>query len=477
MARSVNTYSWALDVFSQVELGDPRRRRRLVAIAAQTSRTPAGLVSKVFRHAADSQAAYDFLESDHVPPRAIEAGVGRACAAQCALVPFAFLATDGCSVNIVDHAKAKGLGNLAGRADHGPRGIKAVSVVALDPAGVPIGAVAQEYWTRPHRPIASRRAQKKESRARHDDEKETQHWLDAITHAAERLDEAGARGWFLLDREGDARTVLQMLAASGHFFTVRGRDRALAKLAGLPPNLRARIATQAVFSEYVVDVPAGPHRAARRARMLVRAMPVTLSMRVNDTRYAALLPLTALWVREVGTTPHGENPLDWILLTNRDVLTPEDADLVVYSYTMRWRIEEVHKAWKSGHCHVEDAQLRSRDAIVRWATILFSVAIRAERLKHRSRQEPDLPASVELSRLEIRALILLKRRHKKRTETVPDSMPTLAQATRWIADLGGYTGKSSGGPPGAITIQRGLLDIVAAAEVLQQLEHEAGGQE
>jgi hypothetical protein len=53
-------------------------------------------------------------------------------------------------------------------------------------------------------------------------------------------------------------------------------------------------------------------------------------------------------------------------------------------------------------------------------------------------------------------LVVLKRRQKKRTESVPDGVPTIAQATRWIADLGGFTGKSSGGPPGSITIGRGL---------------------
>ncbi len=35
------------------------------------------------------------------------------------------------------------------------------------------------------------------------------------------------------------------------------------------------------------------------------------------------------------------------------------------------------------------------------------------------------------------------RRSKKKTETVPDSVPTIAQATLWLAELDGYTGKAS----------------------------------
>ncbi len=48
-------------------------------------------------------------------------------------------------------------------------------------------------------------------------------------------------------------------------------------------------------------------------------------------------------------------------------------------------------------------------------------------------------------------------------------MPTIAEATLWIAEFGGYTGKSSGGPPGSITIGRGLERLLIAAEVLEAL--------
>jgi len=86
------------------------------------------------------------------------------------------------------------------------------------------------------------------------------------------------------------------------------------------------------------------------------------------------------------------------------------------------------------------------------------------------RNHPELPATEELSTYEIDALLLLKRKQKKRTESVPDGIPTIAQATRWIADLGGYTGKSSGGPPGSVTIRRGLERLAFAAALLRELD-------
>jgi hypothetical protein len=41
-------------------------------------------------------------------------------------------------------------------------------------------------------------------------------------------------------------------------------------------------------------------------------------------------------------------------------------------------------------------------------------------------------------------------------------VPTIGLAARWIADLGGYTGRSSGDPPGSIVIRRGLFWIAPA---------------
>jgi hypothetical protein len=123
---------------------------------------------------------------------------------------------------------------------------------------------------------------------------------------------------------------------------------------------------------------------------------------------------------------------------------------------MRWRIEEFHRTWKSGASNVERTQLRSRNAVIRWATMLGVVAARIERIKRLGREQPERPASDELSPVEIEVLVVLKREIKKRTEVIRDAMPTMAEASLWLAELGGYTGKSSGGPPGSITIGRGL---------------------
>ncbi|MEO6576343.1 MAG: IS4 family transposase, partial [Polyangiaceae bacterium] len=123
---------------------------------------------------------------------------------------------------------------------------------------------------------------------------------------------------------------------------------------------------------------------------------------------------------------------------------------------------------------VESAQLRSIEAVIKWATILAAVATRIERMKYLSRNQPDLPASVELEPIEIEALKIERRDRKKRQKPVLPEMPTLAEATRWIAEMGGWMGEKSSGPPGSITLARGLDRLAIYTHALTVVRAQGG---
>lgn len=167
------------------------------------------------------------------------------------------------------------------------------------------------------------------------------------------------------------------------------------------------------------------------------------------------LPINVVDVREVGTTPRGEKPVHWRLLTNHPIRTMKDVLAVIDGYTKRWRIEELHRVWKSGALRVEETQLRSAARVIKWAILAVVTAARIERLRMLARTNPDDSALTMLSEHEIKALIIMKRRHAKRTEHVPNDTPTIGQAVRWLTDLGGYAGHASSGRPGAV--RRSLL--------------------
>lgn len=487
----IDAHRWAMEEFGEAKLGDARRKRRLVAMARELLKHPTAVVAGAFRGEAARQGAYDFLEGSSVQSSAIEEASGTSCAARSATEEFVFVAVDGTTISLSDPRGLKEIGEVGvGSEGRRGRGVKVITAFAVDPNGVAVGVAGQAYWLRAPSPTptptcsAQRLAQRKRAdrkRPRH--LREVQHWVKLIKRVGARFKDAAARPWFVIDREGDAHPILDGLLSTGELFTVRAsHDRVVSDV--IPervtaPNprssrsrhkrhLRAAMRDRRILGRYEIDVPAGPNRTARRAKLVVRSHRLTIHARpVRDV--LDLIPISVVWLREEGTTPAGETPIDWMLLSNHPLDSAADVERIVHSYIYRWRIEEFHKTWKSAGCAIERTQLRRADGIMKWSMILASVAARIERIKRLARSEPDLPATVEFSEYELKAILLLKRKEKKRTEVVDDN-PTIALATRWVADLGGYTGKSSGGPPGAITIGRGLERVRIAAEVIEELD-------
>lgn len=459
---------WAREQFGDAALGDGRRTVRLVRMLSGAVEKPSGRLSEVYC-SKELDAAYDFVENDCVAVSRLEAVVGEATAKQCAQQRVR-VAIDGSSLSLTPRriGKEKGFGPI-GSIRAGWLGLKVNTALAMSDDGTPIGVLAQAWWTRPYASSRTFKQCKRDRMRRTPGEKETSRWLETIQRCADRLEAEGAFGWFQMDRGADAWPMLCSLASSGHWFTVRSSwDRLLAE--GDKQYLRARMASTKSVGHYDVEIPERGRRQARRARMVVHAARLTLLLRekMNGKKPRPLV-VHVVWTHEVGTTPEGEKPLNWMLLTNAPIGTLAQAQAVIAGYAMRWRIEEFHRTWKTGSCDVESTQLRSRDAVIRWATLLAVVSARVERIKRLGRQEPDRPASDELSAVEIEVLVALKRRIQKRTEIIPNGIPTMSQAAIWLADIGGYTGKWSGGPPGSITIRRGLERVLHGVEAVLAL--------
>jgi hypothetical protein len=140
------------------------------------------------------------------------------------------------------------------------------------------------------------------------------------------------------DREADILDYLTWQHRVAGRYVIRATaDRALG---GHAQRLWATLEAAPVIGENAVEIAQRGGRQARRARV---------SIRVQTVRLGAASPLTctALLVRE-DAAPDGVEPLEWLLLTTEPVTHLEEALDIVWIYTRRWRIEEFHKAWKSG---------------------------------------------------------------------------------------------------------------------------------
>jgi hypothetical protein len=80
------------------------------------------------------------------------------------------------------------------------------------------------------------------------------------------------------------------------------------------------------------------------------------------------------------------------------------------------------------------------------------------------------PTTDECSPVEIRAITLLRFGKSAKKRLQDSQVPTLSQASLWLAQIGGYTGKSSGGPPGSVTLTRGLKEVAAVVRAFDAWE-------
>ena len=457
---------WAYEEFGHAELGDPRRTARLVHMAAALAERPGGKVLDVFRSSAERQGAYDLLGNSRVPSEAILAATQVATVRRCEHAPWVHVVVDGTSLKLADWERRKDFGGV-GSTLNGARGLKVIHAYAVSADGTPIGVLNQQWWAR------RARSKRRDCKERPLEEKETVHWVRAIDQATRALVLAGSRAWFQVDREGDRYWTLAALQLTGQWFTVRstyGHRFVAADGAGRRRRLRD-VARKGKYRETVsLEIPARLHREGRTAHLRIRTATTTLDMIEAHSEQHLALDVNVVDVLEVGTTPRAEKPLHWRLLTNHPVTTMKDVLAIIDGYTKRWRIEELHRVWKSGALRVEETQLRSAARVIKWAILAVVTAARIERLRVLARTTPDEPALGTFTQNELDALLLMKRRYAKRTERIPDEVPTIAQAVRWLADLGGYAGHKSSGRPGAVTLRRGLDFITPVAVALEALK-------
>ena len=465
-----NISAWAEAEFGHAELGDVRRTSRLVRMAAEVASHPAGTVTKACESSASREGAFRLLENPSISPEGVSRAAALAAVRRCAKESFVYVAVDGTSLTLVDKLRNKGFGAV-GTWSQGASGVHVMSAFAVSPAGVPLGVCNQDMWTRTvrtHVPAKARSSQNSE-------ERETRYWLSALeeTQRSFAASAPDCRPWFQLDRGGDCWPVLAMAYEQKLQLTVRAaHDR---RLDGRTDLLWTALEKAPILGYQDIEISARPSRKrqwrqggrrfcrwtpprkARTAKLVVRALRVPITLGISSKKRLRV-EVNAVLVRERG---RAQDRIEWLLLTTHPVHTRADALAVVKGYGYRWRVEDLHRTWKRGLCRVEESQLRTRNALFKWATILCTVATRALHLTHLARTQPELSALDEFSKHELEAIIALR----QPKGIAPDAVPTVGQAVRWLADMGGYMG-SKKHPPGPTVVGRGLLYVTAAARAL-----------
>ena len=453
----LNTGAWAERQFGTCELGDERRAKRLIKLAAAVAEKPDASTPQQTEDWADCKAAYRLFARPEVT---FEAVTSPHCAQTREAAPkFALILNDTTEINYGGERQIEGVGRV-GSTDS--LGFYLHSALMIDgTSGEITGLAAQDLYKRPLKKVQRVSSAERKKLAR-----ETDVWGRVIDRVGPPP--AGKQYLHICDRGADNFDIYCHLLQQRADWVIRAaqltrkvRDAEKQKIA-----LDAVVRAQPCGGSYELQVQENKDQPARTATLEVRWTPVVLPRpRGGVSSYVRECGVKqiAMWVvdgREV-RPPRGVDPLRWVLLTSVPVANFEAAWQTIEWYEKRPLIEEYHKCLKTG-CSVEQRQYQFADRLEPVIGLLSVLAVRLLSLKTIARAEPERRASGLVPSDWLKALALQLRRPRK-TTSVRDFF-------RAVASLGGFLGRKSDGEPGWQTIWRGMHQLLIAVRTMNAAE-------
>jgi len=450
----LNPWNWARAEFSGARLGDRRRSRRLVQVAAALAREPRGALHGALPTWSELLAAYRLLNREAVTFESVTEPHRSRTREACGAPGEYLLVEDTTSLDFTAHEATAGLGRIG---DDGGRGLYLHSTLALrvegweadgTPTVTALGLFAQQCWARTTPTVGRGKEAKRRRLTR---ARESERWAAVFEESG--APPPGARWTYVADRESDIYEVFARCAACRVEWIVRANQpRALAEADG---SVFSAVAQTAPLGIFALELRARPGRKKRTARLEVRAARVMLRGPWRPGEKLAPRELNVVEAREVGAPP-GVEAVHWVLLTSWPAGDFAAARRVARTYTRRWLIEEYHKALKTG-AGVEESQLMSVHNLRALIGVLAVVAVRLLNLKLLATAHPEAP--LEADELGPEALTLLAR-----AVGPPQGGWTHATALVAVARLGGFLARKGDGAPGWISIWRGWHRLMLMLE-------------
>jgi hypothetical protein len=447
------TGDWAEEEFGTAELGDKRRRQRLLTIARDFYARPQANIPQACGSRAKTKAAYRFFNEQSNSMDKILSSHHETTVSRIKEHTVVLSVQDTTTLNYSTHPATEGLGLIASK-QGGIIGLVVHDTMSFNVDGTPLGLVDVQSWARDPADFGKKHLRRQLAI----EQKESNKWLKSFKAAAEVQKHCPETMLVSVgDREADIYELFQLalsdskgpkllVRAEHNRFLADGQGHVWEYLAGLP-----------LSGIQEIHVPRKKKQKARQATLEVRFARVSLKPPPGKAHLGEL----SVWavLAEEKDAPEGIEPLRWMLLTTCAVETFEQAVEKLGWYCHRWGIEVYHKTLKSG-CRIEQRQLGSADRIEACLAIDMVVAWRIYHLTKLGRETPDVPCTVFFEDAEWKALVA----YKTQNPIPPEQPPTLRKATRMVASLGGFLGRKCDGEPGTTTLWLGLqrLDDMTA---------------
>lgn len=453
--------SWSERTFGGCILGDARRTKRLVKMAASLAKSIGQSVVKSIDDESQVEGAYRLLRNAQVRSGDIAEGGFSATAAMVKDVGTLLALEDSTSLNF-RHSVADELGYI-GPPSQKKKGMQVHSVLLLDAGSKEtLGLIEQSRWLRQASALANKN---KRARQAYPD-KESFKWQRSSEAMAERLGDTMQETISVCDRESDIYEYMHYKVNAGQRFVVRTHYNR--KLGDSELKLFERVRDLEGAGTYQAQIEQKGGRAARTATMELAYAPVRVLAPDRKQGDYSPIELTVVTCREVSVSPE---PIEWILLTTERIDNAEDVRRIVSYYEARWKIEEFHKAWKSGGTQIEKSRLQSAGNLERMAVILAFIAVRLLQLRevvHLDKQLISKDCSHILTEMQWRLLWRKQEKKAYRRKTIP----TIKWAYYALARLGGWKDSKRTGRVGWNALWEGWfkLDMLVEGYELAQSE-------
>jgi hypothetical protein len=451
---------WVEEELGTVEFYDGRLTRRLFSMVRDFYGKPLAPIPQALSGSqAKTKAAYRFLGNERVTMDEIlrahvESSIERIREHRVVLA-----VQDTSSLNYTTHRATEGLGPINTSKD-AALGMLLHDTMAFTPEGIPLGLLDVQCWARDPEEMGKRHRRTELPI----EQKESMKWLNsyrAVNEAQKLCPESTLVS--VGDRESDIYELFleKLEHPEGPEILVRC-ERSRKRKTEQGDDLWEQMAAQPVAGFHGVHIPQRGCQAAREARLEVRHAPITLQPPKNKG-----YPPINVWMvyaKEVDYAASVSSPLEWMLLTTVSTSNLEQACERLAWYARRWGIEVYHRTLKSG-CRIEDRQLETVEGLQTCLALDLLVAWRIYHLTILGREVPDLPCTLFFEEAEWKALYILA----KQATVLPDQEPSLREAIRMVASLGGFLGRKGDGEPGTTTLWRGLQSLASAAALYRTL--------
>jgi hypothetical protein len=375
---------------------------------------------------------------------------------------------DTTQINYYSHRdRIKGLDANIGRIDKTTLGYLCHPTLVMDAdKNIPIGFCSVKLWNREwEKPEKAYQAYKKLPI----EEKESFRWISSVTESRKNLPNE-AIITVIADREADIYEALCSIPRENTHLLIRSSSNRLICQDNM--LLLDKMQSCDIKHTYDIEIKGNKSRKSRIARIDLRFTSVEIKQSthlIGD--YPGSVEMNCIYVIErPETVPPGEDPIEWRLYTTHQIDTIEQAMQCVQWYRSRWYIEELFRILKTDGLDIESSQLETGLALRRLMLFCLQAALQIMIIKIAYDQKrEDCEAEMVFSSKQIEFIKILQPRLEGKTEKQknPFRINTLAWSAWTIAKLGKWSGYTSQGPPGYITIKNGLDNFYSKYEAFE----------